>query len=149
MIIQQIIKTIILIIASIAMLILPLLMQIYYLPFYYLIAVILIPLSFYRLIRHEHFEQKFARRWKKTREKGYWRNVLIQGVRSIVLILIISSLTPLFAYGMTPIALYRQSFNEVNVPFLIFFMIFILIFYVVTGILQYYENEKRYNRVKE
>ncbi|QVY59670.1 hypothetical protein [Cytobacillus gottheilii] len=148
-IIQQKIKLVVLLIASIALLIFPLIMPIYYLPFYYLLAVFLLPLSIYRVIRHEHFEQKFLRRWKKAREKGYWINVLIEGARSILLLIAVAIFTTVFVYGLTPVSLFRQDSGEINIAFLLFFIIFLLVFYFIAGLIQYYENETRYNKANE
>ncbi|KAB2335720.1 hypothetical protein [Bacillus mesophilum] len=148
-IIQQKMKLVVLLTASIAMLILPLIMPIYYLPFYYLLAVLLLPVSFYRVIRHEHFERKFLRRWKKAREKDYWTIVLREGARSILLLIFVANFTTVFAYGLTPVSLFRQDTGEVNIPFLLFFIIFLPVFYFIAGLIQYYDNERRYNRANE
>ncbi|MDR3543759.1 MAG: hypothetical protein P4L69_22805 [Desulfosporosinus sp.] len=125
----------------IVLLTLPLHMEIYYRTLYYVGAIFLMPIFFYRIVWDQKFDKKFYKRWDRAREQGFWVNVAREGLRSFVFMTVITMISQFFGYGRTPFEMVLPASILVWIVFL--FMLFSL----VGGIVAWYENDKRYNRI--
>ncbi len=72
---------------------LPLYMEIYYRTLYYVGAIFLMPIYIYRIVWDRKFEKKFYKRWDRAREQGFWVNVAREGLRSFVLMTVITMIS--------------------------------------------------------
>ncbi|MET3683424.1 4-hydroxybenzoate polyprenyltransferase [Alkalibacillus flavidus] len=138
-------KLIISIIATVCLLFLPVFFDLYYLTIYYIAVVILIPIVIFRLIREEKVDQRFYKRWDKARDKGFWINVILEGGRSLFIMTVILCFSQLVGNGRTPFGIVSELSNSALTWF---FLLFLIVFSFLNGIVMWYENEKRYNRIQ-
>jgi len=127
----------------IVLLALPLYMEIYYRTLYYVGAICLIPICIYRIVWDEKFEKKFYRRWGRAREQGFWVNVAREGLRAFALMTVITMISQLIGNGRTPFEIGSKLTASISVWIVFLLMLFSL----VIGIVAWYENDKRYNRI--
>ncbi len=112
-------------------------------PYYYTFLGLLTVLATIRTVYEEHFEERFYRRWKKLRERGFWINFLRKGIWAMVLIIAAVSAGQLFGNGVTPL----EIVERLSVGGLIPVILVLLLFSVLLGIVGWYEDEKRYAKI--
>jgi len=122
---------------------LPVLTDIYYATFYYASVFLLIPITFYRIICADKFDKKFYQSWPQTREQGFWINVVREGLRTMIKITVVVTITQFFVNGRTPLDLMSGLSNGV----LILLLLLLLGFGLLGGIAAWHENDKRYYRI--
>ncbi|NIK11146.1 hypothetical protein [Alkalibacillus almallahensis] len=132
------------IIPIVFLLFLPMFLEFYYLTIYYIAVIILIPIVIFRLIREEKMGQRFYKRWHKAREKGFWRNVILEGGRSLFIMTVILSFSQLVVNGLTPFGIV----SELSSSEFTWILLFLIVFSFLNGIVMWYENEKRYYRIQ-
>lgn len=137
-------KNIIAILLMVILLIIPLRNYVYHTSLYYLIVIfVLIPITFYRIIRSDTLEKKFYFKWGKKRKKGRLINILREGLRTIFFMLTVVLGSRYIVDGRTPnFILSKLSINQS-----LFLMLFILSFGAIVGMVVWYENEKRYKKI--
>ena len=136
-------KSIVLIVLLIILLTLPLHSHVYHMSLYYIIVVLLIPLTTYRIIRGEALEKKFYFKWEKRREKGRLANMIMEGVRAILFIVVAVFSGQFFGNGYKP----SLIISELPINVSIGLLIFIFVHGAICGIVAWYENEKRFNKI--
>lgn len=124
---------------------LPIFNEVYYTGFYYAVTIIFIPVVLYGIIREEQIEKKFYMRWRKARKQGLWINVVREGLRSFVYIVVVVCLSQLFDKGITPL----QIVSILSSRQLIWILLLFLAFGLLIGIVAWYENNKRYHRIHD
>ncbi len=135
---------IIAIILLIILLILPLYDHVHHMGLYYIIIILgLVPFTFYRIIKSDFLEDKFYSKWKKRRKKGRLINILIEGLRTVFLIVILLLGSQFIANNNTPSFILAELPNNA----VMCLASIILIFGVICGIVSWYENEKRYEKI--
>lgn len=138
-------RIIINIVFAIVLLGLPLYLQIYYVAFYYSGAILLIAFPLLRelLSWNKTWDEKFRKRWRESRKKGFWTNFFWETARNFVLMVIIVSLGQLFGNGLTPMdVVVALSGNE-----LLKVIVLLIVVSCVAGCISWSENEKRYTRL--
>ncbi|WP_066639247.1 hypothetical protein [Desulfolucanica intricata] len=121
---------------------LPIFEDVYHTTFYYAGAIILIPITIFRIVWDEKFEHRFYRRWHKAREQGYWVNVFREGLRSFVRIILVVCISQ-FLNGHTPLKIVSKLSGGV----LAWLLLFLIGLSLIIGIVAWHENEKRYYRI--
>jgi hypothetical protein len=133
-----------LILLLIVLLTIPVYSHVYYMSLYYIIVVLVcIPLTFYRIINSDSFEKRFYFKWKKKREKGRLINMISEGLRTIIVIVVIVFSSQFIVNGRTPGFILSEL--PINVSMGLMFFLFIL--GAIAGIGAWYENEKRYQKI--
>lgn len=132
------------VILLLGLLALPFFIEIYYIPLYYIAILICIPVSIYRIIYDEKFDLRFYYRWRKANKQKYWVKVFKEGIRYIVFVLIVVSISQLFGNGRTPLEVISKLSGSSLTWILI---IVLLIFGLIGGLVACYENEKKYIRI--
>ncbi|KJS13287.1 MAG: hypothetical protein VR67_04665 [Peptococcaceae bacterium BRH_c8a] len=122
---------------------LPVLTDIYYATFYYAGVFLLIPITFYRIICADKFDKKFYQSWPQAREQGFWINVVREGLRTIIIITVVVTISQLLVNGRTPFDLVAGLSNGV----LVLLLLLLLGFGLLGGIAAWHENDKRYYRI--
>lgn len=122
---------------------LPFFEEVQYTVFYYVVIILLIPISIYRIILAEKFEDRFYKKWQKKREQGFWVNVVREGTRSLVLMIVLISISQFIGNGRTPLEIVSMLSGSA----LVWISLFLLAFNLVVGIIAWYENNKKYNGI--
>ncbi|NLB77661.1 MAG: hypothetical protein GX796_02100 [Clostridiaceae bacterium] len=136
-------ENIIAIVLLIILLIIPFHSHVYHMSLYYIIIVfVLIPLAFYRIIKSDSFEKRFYFKWKKKREKGRLTNMISEGLRTIIFIVVIVFGSQFIVNGYTPGFILSEL--PINVSMGLMFFLFIL--GAIAGVAAWGENEKRYQK---
>jgi hypothetical protein len=137
-------KNIIVIVLLMILLIIPFYSHVYYMSLYYIIVVLVcIPLTFYRIINSDSFEKRFYFKWKKKREKGRLTNMISEGLRTIIVIVVIVFGSQFILNGYTPSFILSEL--PINVSMGLMFFLFIL--GAIAGVAAWGENEKRYQKI--
>lgn len=137
-------KNIIAIVLLMILLIIPFHSHVYHMSLYYIIVVfVFIPLAFYRIIRSDSFEKRFYFKWKMKREKGRLTNMISEGLRTIIFIVVIVFSSQFIVNGRTP----GFILSELPINVSMGLMFFLFIFGAIAGIVAWYENEKRFNKI--
>ncbi len=92
---------------------------------------------------NKKLDERFYVRWNKSREKGLFINSIREGLRSLILMILIVSIGQLFGNGLTPI----DIVNALSSSALFKILVLLIVINSVIGIVAWYENEKRYNRI--
>lgn len=136
-------RVIVLLISYLILFALPFLGEIYYKPLYYFGIILLIPITFHKIIWVEKQEKKFYLRWHKAREQGFKINVARESIKGFALMIAVVMINQFFGRGLTPIDIVQKLPNS-----LIFWLVlFLLVFGLVLGIVSWHEKEKRYCRI--
>ncbi|WP_066638591.1 hypothetical protein [Desulfolucanica intricata] len=132
---------------------LPIFEDVYHTTLYYAGAIILIPITIFRIVWDEKFEHRFYRRWHKAREQGYWVNVFREGLRSFVHIILVICISQFLGNSYTPLKIVSKLSGGVLACLLLFIIVFycFLLFFIglslIIGIVAWHENEKGYYRI--
>lgn len=118
-------------------------LEVYHQTLYHIILFLVILLTFYRILRGEFLEKKFYFKWQESRKKGRLTNIIIEGLRSVIFIVVMILVGQFIGYGHSP------SFVSSKLPTktAIGLLMFILVFGIICGIVAWYENEKRYEKI--
>jgi|LSQX01.3.fsa_nt_gb MFS family permease len=137
-------KNIIAIVLLMILLIIPFHSHVYHMSLYYIIIVfVFIPLAFYRIIKSDSFEKRFYFKWKKKREKGRFTNMISEGLRTMIFIVVIVFGSQFIVNGYTPSFILSEL--PINVSMGLMFFLFIL--GAIAGVAAWGENEKRYQKI--
>jgi Ca2+/Na+ antiporter len=137
-------KSIVMILLLIMLLIIPLYNHVYYMSLYYIIVVLaFIPLTIFRIMRNDLLEKRFYDKWQKRRKKGQLFNIFGNGLRTIFSILVITFGTQFIVNGRTPSYILSELPKNVRVGL----MFFLFVLGTIAGIVAWYENEKRFNKI--
>ncbi|MEG6523875.1 hypothetical protein [Desulfotomaculum sp. 1211_IL3151] len=128
---------------SVLLFALPFFEEIHYTVLYYVVIILFIPIAIYRIILAEKFEARFYKRWQKAKEQGFWVNVVREGTRSLVSMIVLISTSQLFGNGRTPL----EIVSKLPGSTLVWISLFLLAFNLVVGIVAWHENNKKYNRI--
>lgn len=121
---------------------LPLFNEMHYLIFYYIIAGLLLFVGSYWIIQEAKIEEGFYRRWHRLRDKGFLYNFIRGTIFSFIYITIIVYFGQLFGNGRTARELIPLLGDK------IFWIILLMLgFSLIIGIVLWFENEKRYNKM--
>ncbi|MDD4766105.1 MAG: hypothetical protein PHF87_00780 [Desulfotomaculaceae bacterium] len=130
-------------ILNVALLALPTLVKVHYAALYYAVIILLIPITIYRIVFEEKFEKRFYQRWHKAREQGFWINVVREGLRTLVFMVVVVSISQFFGNGLTPI----EIMSKLPGNALAWILLLLLAFSLIAGIIALYENNNRYIRI--
>lgn len=139
----QITRFIICIIFWLYLIFLPSYNEMYYLVPYYIIAALMLPVVLFCIIQDKKMDQQFYHRWYKLRKKGLLFNVIRGTILSFIYMTVIICLGRLFGYGQTPFKMISLLGGK-----MIWIILLLIIFSLITGIILWYENEKRYNKIE-
>ena len=139
---KKFIRIIVISILYIVLLALPILAEVKHIASYYTIIILLILITIYRIIMDEKFEKRSYKRWKKARQRSFWINVVIEGMRSLILMVALVSISQFIGNGRTPLDIISKLSNSL----LVWISLFLLVFNRIIGVVAYYENEKKYNQ---
>lgn len=131
-------RLIMLIVVCSVLFLLPWSVSMYYVPFYYVGAILLLVIGIIKIVRDK--EGKFYNSWQKVRTKGFWKYVWRKGMFSFFAILVIVLLGQLFGNGLTPFQLYSLLTPAVH----LLILTLIVVFSILIGITFWYDNERRY-----
>lgn len=125
------------------LIILPFFGEIHYKSLYYIAVVLLIPVAIHMIIRKEKYDQRFYTRWHKAREQGFKVNVVRESIKGFTFMMVMVLISQFFGNGLTPIDIAYLLPNALMIKLTLFLMAIGL----VTGIVAWYEKEKRYSRI--
>lgn len=81
-------QILVMVISFVILLALPFLGKIYYKTLWYVGTILLIPVTVYKIVWNEKYEQEFYYRWHKAREQGFKINVAREGVKGFALMIL-------------------------------------------------------------
>ncbi len=105
--------------------------EIQYTTLYYVLTSLSIPITIYRIVWDEKFEKRFYRRWHKWRKQGFLINVIREGLRSFVLMIVWISISQLFGNGRTPL----EIVSKLSGSALVWILFLLLAFNLIVGII--------------
>ncbi|RSL30164.1 hypothetical protein D7Z54_27100 [Salibacterium salarium] len=126
--------------AWLALMLLPVFTSMYYMLYYYILVILLLPFLIKKIIDKDN---TFYNKWTRVRKKGFWKNVLQAGLRSFIVMTVVVCLSQLFGNGYTP----SKIVSGVPAHVLTGLGLFLFILSFIIGIIEWYENEKKYNRI--
>ncbi|MTI71831.1 MAG: hypothetical protein FH751_16405 [Firmicutes bacterium] len=136
-------RFIFLLILFIILLSIPFFSDIYYISFYYLGSICLITFSIYRIAWEEKKDKQFLKRWHNARKQGFKLNVFRESTKAFVLMTLSIIIIQFIVYGRTPV----DIISKVSINLLIILLIILSMFSLIIGIVTWYENNKKYNRL--
>ena len=99
------------VIGVVYLLTMPIYSDVQYIALYYLdIIFILIPILIYQLVQGEKVQEKFYRRWDKTRAKGKLFATATEALRIFIFVIIVILSTQFVIYGNKPLVIIEQLF---------------------------------------
>jgi hypothetical protein len=130
---------------SIVFLVIPIKVEMFHLGLYYLVVSLLIVLGFLIEIFNwrVRMDERFYKKWSKYRKKGYWPNAVREGLRGLVFIVSVVSLSQYIFNDLTPL----DIITKLSGGFLIFVLFTLIMSSLVMGLVAPYEQEKRYKRI--
>ena len=120
----------------------PQIYEIHYQPYYYAFLVLLAVIATIEIVYEEYFEERFYRRWKKFRERGFWINFLRKWLSAMAVMAATAIAGQLFVKGVTPPELVDRLADG-----LIPVIITLLLVSALLGIVGWYQDEKRYDKI--
>lgn len=130
---------------SLALLVLPIFSKVDNIKLYYVGIIILILIIIYRIVYDEKFEQRFYERWQKNRKQGFKINVVREGLRALVFMIMVVGISQFLVNGHTPWEIVLSLASNTSVWIMI--VLFLLILSLIIGVVALYENDKRYKRI--
>lgn len=127
----------------VVMLALPTFIEIYYATLYYAGVILLIPITVYRIVWDDKFEKKFYESWHKAKEQGFWINVVREGLRTVVIITAVVTISQFLVNDRSPLYIVSRLSSSV----LIWLVLLLLGFGLMGGIAAWHENNKKYYRI--
>lgn len=121
---------------------LPLYLEIYYLIAYYIVAGWLLLVGLYWIIEDDRINRKFYRKWRRLRGKGFLYNVIRGTILSFLYMTVTIGLGQLLGNGRTPTKIISLLSGKT-----IWIILLLLIFSLIIGIVLWFENEKRYEKI--
>ncbi|UMZ72811.1 hypothetical protein [Natranaerofaba carboxydovora] len=141
---NKLMRIIVITILYVFLLSLPIFEEVQYTVTYYVMIILLLPITIYSIIMDKKLKKKFYKRWQKVREQGFWINIVREGMRSLVFMITLVSITQFIVNGRTPL----EIISKLSDSALVWISLFLLAFNIVVGVIAWYENEKRYNRIQ-
>ncbi|MDD5703253.1 MAG: hypothetical protein PHU23_14545 [Dehalococcoidales bacterium] len=120
----------------------PQIREIHYQSYYYALMGLLAVIATIEIVYEEHFEERFYRRWKKFREQGFWINFLRRGISAMAVMTATVSAGQFFVNGVTPLEIVERLSGGLMPVILV-----LLFASVLSGIVGWYQNEKRYAKI--
>jgi hypothetical protein len=138
-------RVLLLIVISIVFLVIPIKVEMFHLGLYYLVVSLLIVLGFLIEIFNwrVRMDERFYKKWSKYRKKGYWPNAVREGLRGLVFIVSVVSLSQYIFNDLTPL----DIITKLSGGAIIFVLSTLLMSSFVMGLVAPYEQEKRYKRI--
>ncbi len=136
-------RIIALIIWFIAMLALPVFTEVYSAALYYACVIFLMPITVYRIVLDEKFDKKFYKKWRQKREQGFWINVAGEGLKMVVIMILLVAASQFLVNGRTPVYIV----SKLSGGMLTLLSLLLLGFGLLGGIAAWHENDKRYYRI--
>lgn len=135
-------RVVLLVFIAILLIVIPVTTELYHPRVYCLLASLLIVFGVLRELLNwdKAFEEKFYQRWRKARQYPYYINVAREGLRGLVFILAVVSMSQYIFNDRTPLGI----ISALSGGALIFIVLLLLFFFFLIGIIAAYEKEKRY-----